>query len=136
VARHGPNGDATVDADTAAQLLAYAEATFGAVTSMRRRVGAVALALALLFALAGLIAAGAWQSTRAEAAAIEDRALVDTLGVTVPDPRPAVERLALRARATLFGIGAVAAFVLSLPCFALWLLVRPPPPPVTRQPPM
>ena len=112
-----------------AELLRYAEATYRAVTDLRRRTAWVALVLALACLLAAAWSGLRWREANAAAAAVQDRALVEAFGVSLPDPRPSLERTELRARAFLHASVAVGAAGLALINLAVWALLRPPQPP-------
>lgn len=112
-----------------AELLRYAEATYQAVTDLRRRTAWVALVLAVACLLAAAWSGLRWREANAAAAAVQDRALVEAFGVSLPDPRPSLERTELRARAFLHGSVAVGAAGLGLISLAVSALLRPAPPP-------
>lgn len=110
-------------------LLAYADVTYRAVTSLRRRVATVALAVAVMFGVASIVSTVQWASTRSDVAAVADDPLVDVLGVQIPDPRPAIERAQLRVQMLLWGFGALATAAPALVSLAVYLIVRTPPVP-------
>lgn len=128
----------------AAQLAALVELTahtYRTVTEQRRRVAAFFTAVAVLFAVLGLAAGYQWLQTRQQAADVEDRPLIEALGVRIPDPRPSMERAALRVRGAVYGTAAVGALVVALLALGLRLLVAPSKPPpaaaaLLRQPPI
>lgn len=113
------------------QLQRYAELTYRTLTGQRRRVAAAALVVALVFGLLALLAGVRWADTNRQAAAVQDATLVEGLGLSIPDPRPAVERAELRLRAVVLGIAAVACGGTSLLAVGVWALMHPPaaPPP-------
>lgn len=126
-------------------LVRYAEATFEAVTGQRRRQARIALAVAIVFGLLACFGALRWADLRDQAAATPDAALVEGLGVTLPDPRPALLRVELRLRAFVYGSAAIGFGGVALLALASWALVRPPrhpesvgagQPPMANQPPM
>jgi len=88
-----------------------------------RRAVTVFGVLTLLLLMLALWGAARAVSLRDEAAAIQDAALVEALGVRVPDPRPAIERMELRMRATgyqaIAAIGLVAGIVSATVTYAL-----------------
>lgn len=108
-------------------LLAYADLTYRSVTSMRRKIAAMVLVLAVLFGLLCIVTAVQWAGDRSRLAAIEDRPLVDALGVQIPDPRPAFERGAVRVQMLVWGVTAAVSAVLTVLCLGVYWLVRPPP---------
>lgn len=108
-------------------LLAYADLTYRSVTSVRRKIAVGALVLAVAFGLLCAVGASQWASDRSRLAAIEDRALVDALGVEVPDPRPAFERALLRVQMLFWGFIAAAAGGMTVLWLGVYWLVRPPP---------
>lgn len=108
-------------------LLRYAQVTYGAVTEQRRRLSAAFLVLAVLFGVIALVCAVKWGSTRAQIEEVRDAALIDTLGVRVPDPRPAFERTELRIRAFGWAVFAAGSALVALVTAALYALVRPAP---------
>ncbi len=107
-------------------LLQYAEATYRSVTTYRRRVAAAAVALMIVFGLVCVFAAAQWLSTRSRVDDVPDRALVEALGVEIPDPRPAVERGQLRLQSLLWGVVTGAAATMTLLSLAVYLMSRPP----------
>ncbi|MDQ3538159.1 MAG: hypothetical protein M3415_05120 [Actinomycetota bacterium] len=120
-------------------LVRYAEATYEAVTGQRRRQARIALAVAVLFGLLACFGALRWADLRDQAAATPDEALVEGLGVTLPDPRPALVRVELRLRAFVYGSAAIGFGGVALLGLASWAMIRPPrrPEPVDAgQPPM
>jgi TRAP-type C4-dicarboxylate transport system permease small subunit len=120
-------------------LVRYAEATYEAVTGQRRRQARIALAIAVLFGLLACFGALRWADLRDQAAATPDAALVEGLGVTLPDPRPALVRVELRLRAFMYGSAAIGFGGVALLALASWAMVRPPSPPRRigdDQPPM
>lgn len=114
-------------------LLRYAQVTYAAVTDQRRRLSAALLAIAVLFGAIALLCAVKWGTTRAQIDEVRDADLIDTLGVRVPDPRPAFERTELRIRAFGWAVVAVGSAVVALIAAALYALVRPPPLPADLQ---
>lgn len=108
-------------------LLAYADLTYRSVTSMRRKLAAGALVLAVVFGLLCILGAMQWASDRSQLAAIEDRTLIDTLGVQVPDPRPAFERGQVRVQMLFWGVVAATSGGMTLLWLGVYWLVRPPP---------
>lgn len=107
-------------------LLEYAQLTFEAVTSYRRRVARVALVMAAIVGLMCIISATQWVSTNNRADEIADETLVDTMGVRIPDPRPALERGLLRVLATLWAFVTTATGFLTVMFLAAYALARPP----------
>lgn len=136
--------DEAGDTGAAGQLAALIDLTvltYRAATEQRRRLASFLTAVTLLFGLLGLAAGYQWLQIQERVAAVEDRPLVEALGLRVPDPRPAMERTALRVRGAVYGVAAIAAAVMALLALGLRLLVAPsrPPPAVEallRQPPM
>ena len=108
-------------------LLAYADLTYRSVTSMRRKIAAGALVLTAVFGLLCILGAMRWAEDRSQLAAIEDRVLIDTLGVQVPDPRPAFERGQIRVQMLFWGVVAVTTGGMTLLWLGVYWLVRPPP---------
>ena len=106
-------------------LLAYAQVTYAAVTEQRRRLATAFLAVALLFAALALLSGVKWAATVGQIDEVEDAALIDTLGVRVPDPRPAFERTELRIRAFGWGVVAAGAGLIALLAGGMFALVRP-----------
>ena len=123
-------------------ILEYAQLTYTAVTSWRRRLASVALIMATVVGLMCAFSATRWLSTRSELADIPDEALIDVMGVEIPDPRPALERAQLRVVSLLWGFGAGLTGAITLLFLALHALARPPAGPGGRrrpalpQPPM
>jgi len=111
------------------QTVDYAFLAYQAVTATRRRSARVAAAVAVLFAVMSLWGLARQADLRRQAAAVEDAALVEALGVRIPDPRPDIERLELRVRATAYGVVALVAALPAAAAALLWLLLRPPTPP-------
>jgi hypothetical protein len=110
-------------------LLAYADLNYRAVTSVRRKVSGGALVLAAVFAVLCGVAAVQWASDRSRLAAIEDRPLVEALGVELPDPRPAIERGQVRVQMLFWGFAAGTTAGLTLLWLGVYWLLRPPPVP-------
>jgi hypothetical protein len=106
-------------------LLRYAQVTYGAVTEQRRRLAIAFLAIAVLFGAVTLVCAVKWGTTAAQIDQVRDAALVDTLGVRVPDPRPAFERAELRMRAFGWAVVAAGSGLIALVAAGLFALVRP-----------
>ena len=106
-------------------LLAYAQVTYAAVTEQRRRLAKAFLAVALLFAALALLSGVKWATTASQIDEVEDAALIDTLGVRVPDPRPAFERTELRIRAFGWGVVAAGTGLIALLAAGMFALVRP-----------
>lgn len=127
-------------------LLRYAQATHSAVTEQRRRVATAFLAIAVLFGAVALLCGVKWATTKAQIDDVQDAALIDTLGVRVPDPRPAFQRTELRMRAFGWAVGAAGTGLIGLTALGMFALVRPSPLPADlraltadhpgRQPPM
>ena len=111
-------------------LLRYAQATYRATTDLRRRVALITLAVAVVFGLIALWAAWHWLTASAAADAVADAAIVDVMGVRIPDPRPALERGELRVRAFGWSLVGGASALVSLFALGIYWLVRP-----TRLPP-
>ena len=114
----GPTPEAEV-------LLRYAQATYTAVTEQRRRVATALLVVAAGFAALAVVCGVQWATTSAAVDDVEDAALVDTLGVRVPDPRPALERAELRLRAFGWAVLAGGALLVAVVSGGLYLLIRP-----------
>lgn len=121
--------DQTLTRAEAQVLLAYAERTYRSVTDVRRRLSRVALIVAVLVSILFVIALLEWLSTRAAVDDVEDRPLVEALGVEIPDPRPAVERAQLRVQAAFWGFASLVTAAAALLFLAFWALTRPSPPP-------
>ncbi len=133
--RSAGSGSESVDPDPHVDLLVrYAEATYQAVTEQRRRQARIALAVAVLFGLLACFGALRWADLRDQAAATPDEALVEGLGVSLPDPRPALLRVELRLRAFVYGSAAIGFGGVALLALASWALVRPSPPPGSPPP--
>jgi hypothetical protein len=114
-------------------LLRYAQVTYGAVTEQRRRLSIAFLAIAVLFGAVALLSGVRWGTTAAQIDQVQDTALVDTLGVRVPDPRPAFERAELRMRAFGWAVVTAGTGLLALIAAGMFALVRPAPlPPELR----
>ena len=114
-------------------LLAYAEVTYRSVTSLRRRIATVALAIAVLFGILCVASTIQWAGTRFRLTAVADEALIDALGVQIPDPRPVIERGQLRVQMLLWGFGALTTAAITLLSLGIYAVVRPPPlPPAVR----
>ena len=111
------------------RLLRYADLTYRAVTDQRRRLAVVALSIAALFGLATLVGGFQSLSLRSRIATVEDAALVDAMGVQIPDPRPAIQRTELRLMAFVWSVVAIAALIPTLLALLTYVVVRPPPPP-------
>ena len=107
-------------------LLAYADVTYRSVTSLRRRVATIALAVAVLFGVLCIVSTVQWAGDRARLARVTDEALVDVLGVQVPDPRPAIERGQIRVQILLWGFGAATSGAVTLLFLAIYCVLRPP----------
>ena len=114
-------------------LLRYAQVTYAAMTEQRRRLSTALLGIAVLFGAIALLCAVKWGTTVAQIDEVRDAALIDTLGVRVPDPRPAFERAELRIRAFGWAVVAVGSGVVALVAAALYALVRPAPLPPDLQ---
>ena len=123
------DAEETLTRAEARALLAYADLTYRSVTSMRRKIAGGVLVLAALFAVLCAGTAMQWADDRSRLAAIEDRTLLDALGVEVPDPRPAFERGQVRVQMFLWAFVAAVCGALSALCLAVYWLVRPPPVP-------
>lgn len=108
-------------------LLAYADLTYRSVTSMRRKIARGALLLAAAFGLVCALGLTQWASDRSRLAAIEDRPLIEALGVEVPDPRPAFERSQVRVQMLFWGFVAASTAGMTLLWLGIYWLVRPPP---------
>ena len=93
-------------------LLEYAQLTYEAVTSYRRRVARVALAMAAIVGVMCIFSATQWLSTSNRVSEVTDETLVDTMGVRIPDPRPALERGQLRVIAALWEFVTIASGVI------------------------
>lgn len=131
---HRPAGSEPATQSQATDLLRYAQLNYRAATDLRRRMSLVALAVVVVFGLLALWGAMNWLSATAAADAVEDEAIVDVMGVRIPDPRPALERGELRVRA--FGWSLIGGFsaLMSLLAAGIYWLVRPPPlPPELRK---
>ena len=122
-----------------AALLRYAEATYRAVTEQRRRQAAVALGVVLVFGLVTLIAGVQWISVRTQVDELPNDPLIEAFGVSIPDPRPAIERVELRIKAFVWGMVSITSLMLSLLAVGTYLMVRPTPlgpaPATERAPP-
>ena len=127
---HHPTPAAPATAAQVDQVLAVVASTYRATTDLRRRMARIVAVVGLVFALMAVVAAVQWQQAGAAVDEVRDEALIDVLGVQIPDPRPAVERTGLRIRAVLWGAGAFALTALALLAGGIYLLVRP-----TRLPP-
>ena len=107
-------------------LLEYAQLTYEAMTAYRRRVAAVALVMATIVGLLCVFSATQWLSTRSRVADVPDEALIEAMGVRIPDPRPAMERVQLRVIAALWAfVTGTTAFV-ALLFLGVYAFVRPP----------
>lgn len=107
-------------------LLEYAHLTYEAVTSYRRRVAKVALGMAAVVGVLCIFSASQWLSANNRLSEVPDEALIDALGVQIPDPRPGLERVQLRVIATLWEFVTVASGVITLMFVAAYALARPP----------
>lgn len=114
-------------------LLRYAHVTYSAVTEQRRRMSAMFLAIAVLFGAIALVCGVQWATTTAQINDVQDAALVDTLGVRVPDPRPAFERTELRIRAFGWAVVAAGSGLIALVAAGISALARPTPLPPDLQ---
>jgi hypothetical protein len=114
-------------------LLRYAQITYTAVTEQRRRFATGFLVIAVLFGVIALVCAVKWAATAAQIDSVEDAALVDTLGVRVPDPRPAFERAELRMRAFGWAVVTAGAGLIALMAAGAFTLLRPTPLPPQLQ---
>jgi len=99
---------------------------YRAVTTGQQR---AAWLLAIVAVLFGAIAF--WSAVRAvdlqeQASSVRDAALVERLGIRIPDPRPAIERAEFQVRATAFGGLTLVAGLFAVAAVAGALLVRPP----------
>jgi hypothetical protein len=103
-----------------AMLLYYA------VTTGQRRVAWLLMVVAVLFGVVAIWSAGRYVRLQEQVDAVKDSALVERFGVRIPDPRPAIERVELRMRATAFGGLAVVAGLVAAGVAIGALLVRPP----------
>ena len=96
-----------------------------AVTEPRRRVSVTFLAVAVVCGVLCLFCLLRASTLRAQASAVQDAALVEALGVAIPDPRPNLERLELRARAAVWSVGAGATAGVGALAVLTWLALRP-----------
>lgn len=115
--------------DDVGLLLRYAELTYQVVAGQRRRQAWTRLLVALVLGALAVVAGLRWADAREQARGVEDEALVEALGVSIPDPRPAIQRAELRVRAFFYGWAAVSCGSLALLSVAAWAAVRPPPAP-------
>lgn len=127
------DSDEPLTSADAEALLSYAQVTYRAVTEQRRRLSAAFLAIAVLFGAIALVCAVQWAGTAAQIDEVRDAALIDTLGVRVPDPRPAFERTELRMRAFGWAVVTVGAGLIALIAAGFYALVRPSPLPPDLQ---
>ena len=107
-------------------LLAYADVTYRSVTSVRRKLARGAVVLAVVFGVGCAWATTQWAADRSRLDAIEDRPLVDVMGVQLPDPRPAIERSQVRVQVLFWGFVAVSAGGMTLLWLGVYWLIRPP----------
>lgn len=105
------------------------------VTTWQRRAVWVLAVVAVLFGLVALWSFDRYLMLNEQANAVEDQALVERFGIRIPDPRPAIERAELRARASTFGGLAVVTGLVAVGAVLGTLLVRPPRSPKHKPPP-
>ncbi|MGH8933755.1 MAG: hypothetical protein ACRDZO_24750 [Egibacteraceae bacterium] len=91
-----------------------------------RRAAVVLTAIALLFGCVAIWSGSRYADLRAQAESIEEEALVERFGISIPDPRPTIERAQLEVRATAFGGLAAVTGLFAVGALATALLVRPP----------
>ena len=91
-----------------------------------RRAALVLTAIALLFGCVAIWSGSRYADIRAQADSIQDEALVERFGLSIPDPRPTIERAQLEVRATAFGGLAAITGLFAVGALATALLIRPP----------
>ncbi|MDQ4102308.1 MAG: hypothetical protein M3186_00810, partial [Actinomycetota bacterium] len=91
-----------------------------------KRVAAAMAVVALLFALVAGWSGLRYLDLNAQAEAIENAAIVQGLGLRIPDPRPTIERATLEAKATAYAGLAAATGVIALGTVVGALFIRPP----------
>lgn len=121
--------DQSLTRSEAQALLAYVELTYRSVTATRRRVAAAALAVAILFGLLCAVSTVQWATHRSRISAVPDEALIDVVGVRIPDPRPALERGQLRLQSLVWGLAAAVTGAVALLFLVVYGLARVPPVP-------
>jgi hypothetical protein len=106
-------------------------------TTLLRRAAWVLTAVALVFGLVGIWAGTRYAVLETRADSIEDAALIEGFRISIPDPRPTIQRAQFEVRAMAFGGLAVVTGLISLGAGATALLLRPPkpaaPPPRPRE---
>lgn len=120
------DGDAPMTQAQGQALVEYAQLTYTAVTSWRRRMAAAALAMAIVVGAMCAFSATQWLSTRDRIAAVPDSALIEGFGVSIPDPRPGLERTQLRVVSLLWGFASGVTGGLALLFLVIYALARPP----------
>lgn len=94
-------------------------------TGLRRAVWVLAV-VALLFGCVAIWSASRYASLEARADSIEEAALVEGFRVSIPDPRPTIERAQIRVRAAVFGGLAAVTGLIALGALSTALLIQPP----------
>jgi hypothetical protein len=96
------------------------------ISSGLRRASMALAVIALLFAsVAGWSGVHYFELT-SQVAAIQDTSLAHGLGLRIPDPRPAIERAVLQAKASGYGVLAAGTGLVALGSGVGALFVRPP----------